>query len=69
MPADRDSPVQECVEALCQKGCKAVWSDIARLEAGHSVPEAAALSAAERDRVLCELKDVMAVYSGSCTPD
>lgn len=63
--------VHHCVERLCYKGCKSVWSDIRKLEAGESLPETEALDEHERSAVISELKSVMAVYGeGNCTiPD
>ena len=58
--------VEACVEKLCHKGCRAVWSDIRTLEAGRRLPEAQGLSAAEIDAVVSELKSIMSVYDGSC---
>jgi hypothetical protein len=58
--------VERCVESLCQKGCRAVWTDIDALEAGETLPEAAELSPAEIQAVVAELKAVMAVYEGTC---
>ena len=61
--------VEQCVERLCRKGCRAVWSDIDALEAGEPLPETAGLSGAELRAVVHELKSVMAVYQHSCIPD
>lgn len=61
MTIDRQR-VDHCVELLCNRGCKAVWADIQRLEAGKSLPETTALTDEERRVVLQELKSVMAVY-------
>jgi hypothetical protein len=62
--------VDHCVETLCDKGCKAVWLDIHRLEAGENLPETVCLDDRERRAVLDELKAVMTVYSdGSCQFD
>lgn len=58
--------VDQCVEQVCQKGCRAVWSDIDALEAGRFVPEAKGLSASEIRLVVRELKAIMSVYEGSC---
>lgn len=58
--------IDQCVEHLCLKGCRAVWGDIRALEAGASLPETRGLTTAEIDAVLAELKSVMAVYKGSC---
>ena len=61
--------VEQCVEKLCRKGCKAVWSDIDRLESGHFVPEVKGLSDPEVEAVVRELKSVMAVYEGRCVTE
>ena len=58
--------IEQSVENLCKKGCRAVWADIDALEAGRRLPETAGLSHAERKVVVEELKSVMAVYEGSC---
>lgn len=60
--------VEQCVEKLCHKGCRAVWSDIDTLESGKTLPEAEGLSKAEVDAVVAELRSVMAVYEGTCAP-
>lgn len=62
--------VDRCVELICDKGCRAVWKDIQRLEAGEMLPETAPLSEDERHAVLQELKSVMAVYGpDGCSTD
>ena len=58
--------IEQAVENLCKKGCRAVWADIESLEAGRRVPETIGLTHGERDRVVRELKAVMAVYEGTC---
>jgi hypothetical protein len=60
--------IERCVENLCQKGCRAVWADIDALESGHPLPEVDGLSHTEVRAVLTELKQVMAVYEGTCIP-
>jgi hypothetical protein len=60
--------VDECVEKLCRKGCRSVWSDIDTLEAGGVLPEVEHLSRSEVLAVLHELRAVMAVYEGNCVP-
>lgn len=60
--------VEKAVELICQKGCKSVWGDISTLEQGQSIPEADALSAGEISQVIDELKAIMAVYDGTCSP-
>ncbi len=62
-------PVESCIEALCRKGCRQVNQDIAAFEAGRPPPEARDLDAAQRRRVLAELKAVMAVYGERCCID
>ena len=63
--------VEQCVEIMCRKGCKMLWADIEALENGVALPEVGALSTAERELVLVELKAIMAVYgsTGSCITD
>jgi hypothetical protein len=58
--------IEQSVENVCKKGCRSVWADIDALEAGKRLPETAGLSAAERRAVLDELKNIMAVYEGTC---
>jgi len=58
--------VEQCVENLCRKGCRAVWSDLDALEEGEVVPEVEGLSSAEVTAVVTELRAVMAVYEGTC---
>ena len=60
------SPVDECVELLCQRGCRAVTGYITELEAGKDLPETTRLSIREREQVLAELVSIMAVYEGPC---
>ena len=58
--------VEKCVENLCRKGCRAVWSDIDALESGRTLPEVNGLSSHEVRAVISELRAVMAVYEGTC---
>ncbi len=59
--------IEDCVERLCQKGCKALWTDIERMDRGRVLPELAGLDAQERAEVLREIKSIMAVYKDSCS--
>ena len=59
--------VDNCVEALCQKGCSAVWGHIEALEAGQLLPETDGLSTPEIKAVINELKSIMSVYKGTCS--
>ncbi len=61
--------VEKCVENVCRKGCRAVWSDLAALESGQPLPEVRGLSPQEIRAVIHELRTVMSVYEGNCTPD
>ncbi len=65
------NPVDSCVEAMCQKGCKTLWADIEALQNGIALPEVESLSNLEREQVLVELKAIMAVYgnTGSCVAE
>ena len=62
------SAVETVVESLCQNGCKAVWGYIEELEAGRHLPDTEGLDEVERQLVLTELKEIMAVYdTTSCS--
>lgn len=63
----KQQKIDECVEDLCNKGCKAVWGVIDSLESGMKLPETAHLKPAEIDAVVDELKTIMAVYDGTCS--
>jgi hypothetical protein len=65
-----NSRVEHAVEALCHRGCRAVWEIIDSLEKGGEVPETVDLTGAEVHAVIAELRAIMAVYEGSCpAPD
>jgi hypothetical protein len=67
-PRERPDPLLEArLEAMCQKGCRLVWGDIAALERGDPLPETRDLTPAEVHWLLVELKQVMAVYGARCT--
>lgn len=61
--------IESRLETICQKGCRAVWQDIARLERGEPLPETHDLSDEEHGWLLDELRTIMAVYSGRCSVD
>jgi hypothetical protein len=61
--------VERSIEALCNKGCRSVWEDINALEQGHALQETRGLNGAEIAQVVAELRQVMAVYEGKCSPD
>ena len=60
------SRVDDCVEILCQQGCRAVTGFIVELEAGNDLPETRHLTIRERELVRAELISIMAVYEGPC---
>jgi len=62
-----DKSVDQAVEALCLKGCKALWTEIERMEGGEILPELRSLDETQRRQVLAEIKSIMAVYKGSCS--
>ncbi|WP_457676289.1 hypothetical protein [Thiolapillus sp.] len=62
-----DKSVDQAVEALCHKGCKALWTEIERMESGEILPELRSLDETQRRQVLAEIKSIMAVYKGSCS--
>jgi len=64
-----DTRVDDCVEQICEKGCRRVGEDIRALERGRVPPEARHLDAEERACVLLELKAIMAVYGAACPMD
>ncbi len=63
----KSAAVEQCIEAICHKGCRRVWGEIDALERGEEVPEARGLRWDEKAFVLSELKTIMAVYNGRCS--
>ena len=59
--------VEHCLERLCNKGCRSVWKNIDDLEAGRPLKETRDLSSHEIHILVKELKEIMAVYEGSCS--
>ncbi len=62
MNDDLPAHVRTTVESICELGCERVNEIIAELESGHHADETAELSAIDRQKVLHELKTIMAVY-------
>lgn len=62
----RSSQIDQCIEALCAKGCRSVRRDIRLLEQGVVLPELASLDDPSRRTVLRELRAIMSVYGDSC---
>jgi len=60
------SAIDECVEMLCQQGCRSVVGKIAALERGEHIPETESLGEQGRVAVLEELKSIMSVYGNVC---
>ncbi|MES9833759.1 MAG: hypothetical protein ABW170_16040 [Candidatus Thiodiazotropha sp. L084R] len=58
--------IDQYVEILCQKGCRSVREDIQLLEQGVILPELEVLDDLSRQKVLKELRAIMAVYGDSC---
>ena len=58
--------IDDCVERLCNRGCREVMAIIARLDAGEPVDGTESLAGEERRAVLEELRAIMAVYGGEC---
>jgi len=65
----KSNPVDQAVETLCQKGCKALWADLELMEHGQVLPELKALDAHQQQQVFKEIKSIMTVYEGSCNLD
>ncbi len=61
--------IDQCVEAICQKGCQATRDDLARMAAGEVIEETEHLSEEERQRVHHEIAAIMAVYGDACPVD
>jgi len=64
-----NSRVDECVEAICQKGCQATRDDLARMEKGEIIMEIRQLTDSEREQVRQEIAAIMAVYGDACPVD
>jgi hypothetical protein len=57
--------VQSIIESICELGCDRVNEIIDALECGDSVEETRGLDQNDRQRVLLELKVIMAVYNNN----
>ncbi|RTZ58099.1 MAG: hypothetical protein DSZ32_01390 [Gammaproteobacteria bacterium] len=64
-----NSRVDECVEAICQKGCQATRNDLTRMENGEIIMEISHLSKKEQTEVQREIAAIMAVYGDACPVD
>lgn len=62
----RNKLIDDCIEMLCQRGCRSVREDIRLLERGQVLPELRVLDDLARQAILKELRSIMAVYGDSC---
>ena len=62
MNPDLPAHLQTLIETICERGCSTVNEIIAALESGNPVEEFTNLDNAERQQILFELKQIMAVY-------
>ena len=65
LPASLPAHVQSTIESICELGCDRVNETIEVLERGNSVDETRALDKSDQQRVLMELKAIMAVYDNN----
>ena len=65
LPASLPVHVQSTIESICELGCDRVNEIIDVLERGNSVDETHALDKSDQQRVLMELKTIMAVYDNN----
>lgn len=54
--------IDNCLERLCQQGCRSVNQVIQQLEQGQKIDSIAHLDATHQQKLLHELKSLMAVY-------
>jgi len=64
-PANPPPHIQSIIESICELGCDRVNETIEVLERGNSVDETRALDKSDQQRVLMELKAIMAVYDNN----
>ena len=64
-PANLPAHVQSTIESICELGCDRVNEIIDVLERGNSVDETRSLDKSDQQRVLKELKTIMAVYDNN----
>ena len=64
-PDDPPAHIQSIIESICERGCDRVNEVIYVLERGNSVDETRALDKSDQQRVLMELKAIMAVYDNN----
>jgi hypothetical protein len=64
-----DLALEARIEAICARGCQRVRADIRTLEQGGELPETRGLAPGQRDAILNELNQIMAVYGARCRID
>lgn len=65
MNPDLPAHLQSMVESICELGCTRVNEIIAALESDIHVEETSDLDKTDRQRVLDELKQIMAIYENN----
>ena len=65
-PSLRESLLEERIERLCQRGCRAVYRALDVLRQGVAIEETRGLNDMEIDALVKELESVMAVYDQPC---
>jgi hypothetical protein len=65
MTSQPPAHIQSVVESICELGCDRVNEIIYALECGDSVEETHGLDTNDQQRVLLELKSIMAVYDNN----
>ena len=58
-----DKQIDLCLEEICQQGCRSVNQVIEQLEQQKMSEATRQLNSAQQNRVLYELKKIMAVYA------
>jgi hypothetical protein len=58
-----DKQIDFCLEQICEQGCRSVNQVILQLEQGQSIDMTQHLNRAQKNRLLQELKSIMAVYA------
>jgi hypothetical protein len=63
-----DKQIDLCLEQICEQGCRIVNQVIQQLEQGKNIDNIQYLSHVQQNRLLQELKNIMAIYAktGSC---
>lgn len=54
--------VNSCIDNICQLGCDGVRNTITTIEMGEKTKHVSTLNSEDKESVLVELKEIMAVY-------